>query len=1024
MRTTRDNAPRFLAALALLWVAALAATGCGEGDPVKTQFNLQIERGNAVGAITRIEVLLDHDGTAFSLPIEADVGAEIVLPHLEPVTLQADQRGAVLVHATAYDASNLEVGAGSTRGTIIPGETLLLTLQFGQFADGDVDAGVEADAAIELPDAALREAQLEITPTSADLGSVVIGGQAMASFTVRNVGEQSAGVLALALAGADATAFAIDPATTCSGAALAPAASCDLTVLFQPSVEGARSATLEVSASPGGALSVPLMGLGLRPGLLALAPGMNDFGGVVTGTSSALQTFTASNSGQVATGAITVALSGTGAARFSIVSNGCMGVMLAPAATCAMTVRFSPTAAGVVNAMLAVSASPGGAATSALTGRGLLPAALVMTPASSDLGTVVQGATSTATFAVVNNGGVASGVPAAALAGAAAGDYAIMASTCTAALAPAARCSITVRFTAATLGARAATLTLTATPGGAPVSTLTANTVAPGALSIAPASRAYGNVLVGATSATQVFTVTNTGGAATGVVAAQLGGSGASQFGVTASTCTAALAPAATCSITARFAPTSAGTRTASLSVSATPGGTASSALSGNGQDPALLVGDATSHAFGVIDVTRSASFTWTLSNTGDVPTGVPALTSTGATTQYSVTNGCTAALAAGASCTVVVRYAPTAAAAHALTVSVTATPGGTVTLAATGSGRALVPLMVTRAGNGAGSVASAPAGISCGVDCSESYVQGTPVTLTATPSTGSTVAWTGCATAIGNTCSVTLAAAASVTATFTLNRYTLTVNASGNAMGAADVVSSPAGISCTGDCSQPYDHGTTVTLTYADAFPGLTTMTWTGCTTATGATCTVTMTATTTVALVATLPVRTLTVTAPRTGSGTGVGTITGTGISCAAGSTGDCTQTFVHGTTVALTRSLSVGGFTWTTCQSPSGATCTVTMTANRTVTGTYRAERLTVTPAPARCYITGTGISCGNGGRTDCTQDFAATAVVTLTVTNVNADWAWFATCPGGTARQTTCTMAMSQARSVAADCGILR
>ena len=53
--------------------------------------------------------------------------------------------------------------------------------------------------------------------------------------------------------------------------------------------------------------------------------------------------------------------------------------------------------------------------------------------------------------------------------------------------------------------------------------------------------------------------------------------------------------------------------------------------------------------------------------------------------------------------------------------------------------------LTVARAGTGTGSVASTPAGISCGADCFESYNPGTVVTLRTTPASGSTFAgWTG----------------------------------------------------------------------------------------------------------------------------------------------------------------------------------------------------------------------------------------------------------------------------------------
>src|ERR1041384_3772169 len=53
--------------------------------------------------------------------------------------------------------------------------------------------------------------------------------------------------------------------------------------------------------------------------------------------------------------------------------------------------------------------------------------------------------------------------------------------------------------------------------------------------------------------------------------------------------------------------------------------------------------------------------------------------------------------------------------------------------------------LNLTKSGTGSGSVTSVPAGISCGVDCSENYSSGTVVSLTATAASGSTFAgWSG----------------------------------------------------------------------------------------------------------------------------------------------------------------------------------------------------------------------------------------------------------------------------------------
>jgi hypothetical protein len=77
--------------------------------------------------------------------------------------------------------------------------------------------------------------------------------------------------------------------------------------------------------------------------------------------------------------------------------------------------------------------------------------------------------------------------------------------------------------------------------------------------------------------------------------------------------------------------------------------------------------------------------------------------------------------------------------------------------------------LTVTRAGNGAGTVTSSPAGINCGTACSATYPVSTAVTLTAVPAAGSTFAgWTGACSGAG-ACQVTMSAARSVGANFVL---------------------------------------------------------------------------------------------------------------------------------------------------------------------------------------------------------------------------------------------------------------
>ena len=88
--------------------------------------------------------------------------------------------------------------------------------------------------------------------------------------------------------------------------------------------------------------------------------------------------------------------------------------------------------------------------------------------------------------------------------------------------------------------------------------------------------------------------------------------------------------------------------------------------------------------------------------------------------------------------------------AAYSLSVSVSPSNGGTVT------------------GNG----------ISCGSDCSETYVTETEVTLTATPASGFIFAgWSGACTGVSSSCTVTVDAAQSVTAAFNVAPPSITVS-------------------------------------------------------------------------------------------------------------------------------------------------------------------------------------------------------------------------------------------------------
>ena len=267
------------------------------------------------------------------------------------------------------------------------------------------------------------------------------------------------------------------------------------------------------------------------------------------------------------------------------------------------------------------------------------------------------------------------------------------------------------------------------------------------------------------------------------------------------------------------------------------------------------------------------------------------------------------------------------------------------VTVAAIFAPIPLHTLMVSRGGTGFGSVSSDIAGIDCGSDCQQDYLQGTAVALTATPDPESIFAgWSGACSGQVTTCTVTMTQALQVGASFTAKPR---LNVSVTGTGSGRVSSTPGGIDCGNDCTELFVPGTSVSLTATPSddsvFDG-----WVGAcgVFASAPRCDLTLASNLGTQGTDARFLRKLELTVSVTGAG--VVTSAPAGINCGP----DCAEMFAPGTQVVLTATPGAGQrfVEWTgAC---TGTTCAVTMDVARAVAARFEAT-------------SGTGSSSSGGG-----------------------------------------------------------
>ncbi len=293
-------------------------------------------------------------------------------------------------------------------------------------------------------------AAVVLTPLQLAFPQTLVGQTAAAlDVTISNTSAAAASLSSEAVTGD----FAIS-ANTCGGG-LNTDSGCTLAISFTPSASGIRSGTLTVVDSAG-TQTAQITGVGVALATDSLSAASLSFSAQAIGTASPAQLVTLTNSGDRALQLIAAQVTGD----FLVVNN--CGTSLSGHSSCALALQFVPAKTGAEQGALTVSDAIR-TQTVSLSGTGLAPAGVSLTPASINFGDFGVGGTPPLPVQAVtlsNNGATAL----TGLSFSVSGDFAAQPGSpaCGASLAPGGNCQINVTFSPLQVGARSGTLTVAA----------------------------------------------------------------------------------------------------------------------------------------------------------------------------------------------------------------------------------------------------------------------------------------------------------------------------------------------------------------------------------------------------------------------------------------------------------------------------------------------------------------------------------------------------------------------------------
>jgi hypothetical protein len=404
----------------------------------------------------------------------------------------------------------------------------------------------------------IKPATASMSPSTLNFGTVPINSTAAdLTTTLTNTGTTILSLVNVTITGTNQADFPLR-SNSCN-TNIPAGGSCTVKMGFVPSASGSRTATLRIDTN---ATTSPhlvnLSGSGGGSGpAVSLSPTSLSFGGQLLNTTSGSKQVKLSNIGNATLNISSIVAS----SQFAISSKTC-GSTLAASASCTVNVTFRPTVSGTVNGSLTFTDSAGGSPHKVtLTGSG---SRLKLSPTSLSYSTQVINTTSaTKTVTLTNIGSSSLTINSIGIST----HFVITSKTCGLSLAAGANCTVHVGFRPTSIGSKTGTLSIYNTGGATPRTVPLSGTGTQ--IKLSASSLTFAARPVGTTSGTQSVTLSNVGSTTVSISSISISGN----FAVASKTCGSSLANGTSCSVTVKFHPTATGTRTGTLSIYNTGGG-------------------------------------------------------------------------------------------------------------------------------------------------------------------------------------------------------------------------------------------------------------------------------------------------------------------------------------------------------------------------------------------------------------------------------------------------------------------